>query len=527
MIEFKDVSFKYPTSERPVLANLGLTINRGERVVVMGANGSGKTTLAFLAAGLLSPTSGVVEIDAGSQPGIVLQNPDNQIVTISVEREIAFPLECRQFEPESTREIVIQTAEAMGFSDKLKLSPYRLSGGEKQKLALATACVAGADLLILDEPFSYLDAVGRELFIQSIQSFVADSEVTVVEISQDSSIALQADRVILMKDGKIIADGTPRELLTSPDLLEECGVEAPDALMMERILECTPVEIEEPSIDESCEDAVSALQVRDLSFEWSEKAPLFSNLNVAFKEGKCTALAGASGVGKSTLAQMLSGLRSWNRGRIFLGESEAEEHDLQTSVSYLFQFPERQIFESTVRREIEFGLKQLGLNSSERGTRVREALESAGLDFGVFAERMPTLLSGGEMRKVATASVIALQRPILILDEPTAELDRNSVHSLKRLIEKNSEAGLTQIVISHDTDFLYDVCDDFIMLATGFVRYSGPKSGLLDEPGVFSDCGLSVPGIVRLCEDADWRSIIRTYRISSVAEVFRACDLSS
>lgn len=527
MINFEDVSFRYPTSERPVLSYLNLVVSKGEHVVVMGANGSGKTTLALLAAGLLTPTSGTVEIDSDSRPGIVLQNPDNQIVTISVEREIAFPLECRQFEPASMRETVIQTAEAMGFSDKLKFSPYRLSGGEKQKLALATACVSGTDLLILDEPFSFLDEVGRQLFMQSIRSFAAESVVTIVEISQDPSLALEADRLLLMKDGEIVGDGDPSGLLTSPEMLEACGIEMPVELMMEQILECDPIEVTEPPDDEPGEDVAPALEVRDLSFEWSEKAPLFSDLNLVFGKGRCTALAGASGVGKSTLAQMLSGLRRWSRGRIFLGETEAEEDDLQSSVSYLFQFPEQQIFESTVRREIEFGLKRIGLNSSEREARVREALELVGLDYGIFADRMPSLLSGGEMRKVAAASVIALRRPILILDEPTAELDRNSVHSLKRLIESNSKAGLTQIVISHDTEFLYDICDDFIVLSTGFVSYSGPKSALLDDLGVFNDCGLSVPGVVRLGKNTDWRRIIKARRYSSVAEVFRACDLNS
>jgi len=527
VIEFRDVSFRYPTSAEPVVSNLNIVVNSGEHVVVMGANGCGKTTLALLAAQLLRPSTGEVVTDSEKRPGIVLQNPDNQIVTISVERELAFPLECRQFEPASIRDIVLQTAEAMNFSDKLVMSPFDLSGGEKQKLAAATACIVGADILILDEPFSYLDEFGKRLFSESMDRIVHESGASIIEISQDSSTAFDADRLVLMKNGEIVADGQPRELFGDSQLLETCSVDVPDEILLEHIHQFTPVEVSDPTCNAPSEIDNYLIEIEDLSFAWSEKQPLFENLNIGIERGGCIALAGASGVGKTTLAQMIAGLRDYSSGRIMLNGREATGEELRNSVSYLFQFPERQIFESTVEREIGFGLKNVGLNSSERRERIREYLERVGFDYDSFHDRMPTLLSGGEMRRVATASLIAMKKPILILDEPTAELDRDSKENLRETIRLNSEAGITQIIISHDTDFLFDVCDSFIVLSTGFVRFSGRREDLLEEPGVFTDCGLAVPHIVELAERDDWRRTILTYGLTSIRSVFRVCNLNS
>ncbi len=182
MLRFNRVSFAYRPDDDSVLKDIDLEIGDGESVVVMGSNGSGKTTLALLAAGLIVPTSGSVERDSPDDPaGIVFQNPDNQIVSVTIENELAFPLECRQIQ---SKQIRIQVDEALtqyGFNDREKTSPSELSGGEKQKLALASALICKPSLLVLDEPTSHLDANGRKTLEAAVENVRADKVLNIVQ----------------------------------------------------------------------------------------------------------------------------------------------------------------------------------------------------------------------------------------------------------------------------------------------------------------------------------------------------------
>ncbi len=523
MLRFDSVSFAYRSGSEPVVGDVSLKIDSGERVAVMGDNGSGKTTFALLAAGLLAPTSGTIErSDPNHYAGLVLQNPDNQIVSISVEHELAFPLECRQVPTSGIRDSVDRTLADFSFGAKRQVSPNDLSGGEKQKLALASALIAGPDLLVLDEPTSHLDLRGRELLHKAIAGISSDRpELATIMVTQSSSEALRFSRLIVMRDGRIVADGRPEEILLDREVTESCGLRIPNELLMREIDDSLLPAPDSASAEltSSGKQSTELMRLAGLCFGWKGGPQVLRGLDLSIGESSILGIAAGSGEGKTTLGYLLAGLISPSDGSVCWRGTEQLAPALLKRVSYLFQFPERQMFESTVRDEIAFGLRQTGASEDLIDERVRSSLEIVGIRHEVFSERSPHHLSGGEMRKVALASIIALNRPLIFYDEPTAELDAKSIRLLKGTLRKAKAAGTTQIVASHDTDFLYEVCDDILVLRDGMVMLAGDKFDYLDRPEILEECGLSVPGLLGACRSERMRGFVRSNRLESLEEL--------
>jgi energy-coupling factor transport system ATP-binding protein len=523
MLKFNSVSFAYDPESDPVLDGIDLQIGRGECVAIMGSNGSGKTTLALLAARLLSPTSGSIEHDnTGESAGVVFQNPDNQIVSISVEHELAFPLGCRQVPPDEMRTRVDESVVRFGFDSMRDTSPSDLSGGEKQKLALASAMIARPGLLILDEPTSHLDQNSRDLLHDAIDDIGKnDPNLTILMITQSPSEALRFQRLIVMRDGRIAADSLPEDVFGDSELCRSCDIRVPDELLIESADDSQlPIVVDSNLVmDNDSERTSELVLIRELSFVWQDGVRVFDRLDLSVGEGRIVGLAAASGGGKTTLGYLLAGLLESSSGSIAWHSEKQNSSDLLTKVSYLFQFPERQMFADTVFDEIAFGLRQLGLPKDMIDSRVRSSLETLGLPHESFADRSPHFLSGGEMRKVALASIIALDRTLVFYDEPTAELDTESTDLLKTTFRALKSTGKTQIIASHDTDFLFETSDDIIVLRDGQVGFFGSTFELLDDPTILVDCGLSVPGVVDLCRSDGVREFVRTNRITSVREL--------
>ena len=248
-------------------------------------------------------------------------------------------------------------------------------------------------------------------------------------------------------------------------------------------------------------------------------AQVFDGLDISFKSGRIIGLAAKSGGGKTTLGYLLAGLLAPTDGKIVWQGEKLSPSDLLKKVSYLFQFPERQIFADSVYNEIAFGLKQHGISDDDIDKRIKWSLEIIGLSYREFADRSPYLLSGGEMRKIALASVIALRRPLTVYDEPTAELDFTSVEKFKSFVRDVKNSGMTQIVISHDTDFLFDVCDDIVILKGGAALLSCDKFELIKSAGIFEECDLSTPGIIAACQNVSLRDFVVHNRIGSITEL--------
>ncbi len=523
MLKFESVSFRYSADSPLVLKDISIDIAEGERVAVMGGNGSGKTTLALLAARLFKPVSGVIGLNnEDCRPGVVFQNPDNQIISVSVERELAFPLECRQIPSSEIRKRVNEMLAWADFEDRRFDSPNNLSGGEKQKLALAAALIARPDLLILDEPTSHLDAAGSRILWDAIgQAQAANPSLTVLIVTQSSSEALGCDRVIVLEQGEIVADRMPRELFSDVVICRERNIRQPEELLAESVVASEFAVTERMSTPHDSAHSSDVIDISGLSYRWPDGADVFDGLDLTLRCGRVTGIAAPSGGGKTTLGLLLAGLIEQDCGRIALNGTGVDAGYRLRKFCYLFQFPERQIFSATVFDEVAFGLERMGVGSHEIEERVRISLETAGLQFADYAHRSPFDLSGGEMRKVSLASNLALDRNVMIYDEPNVELDRLSAESFERAVRSLSDALRTQLIISHDTEFLFDICDDLVLMRAGRMRFVGDKFDTLDDPGVFSECSLDIPQIVRLCEDEQILKLVRCQGIGSVRELMR------
>lgn len=569
MIKFRKVSYEYGLDDkRSILAldNIDLTLEKGESVAIIGSNGSGKTTLARLLNALLLPTSGNVVVDGldtsdkNSQKmirlkvGMVFQNPDNQLISTSVEREIAFGLENLTLPYE---EMERRVKWALGFFDLNKYKnhpPHKLSGGEKQRVALASVLSMQPEYLVLDEPTSLLDAKGKKEVMSLIEGFSEEKNVTVLHITQFPEEAIIADRVLVLHKGRVALDGHPKDIFKQKDKLKEIGLNVPlaievaselsqrgvipsdDYLTMDDVVEKLTLnmkrdkrklkrqtnqinfEFAHPDIDqktsldrsekiESLSKNSSQILAEDVSFVYNRGLPTekkaLNGINLKIKKGDFVGLIGPTGSGKSTLIQHLNALLFPTSGKVMLEgiDLKNKSRDLKKirqKVGLVFQFPELQLFEDTVYDDIAFGPKNLGMSKEKIEKSVRSSMGKVGLDFEEFASRSPFSLSGGEQRKVAIAGILALNPEVLILDEPTCGLDSKSTEEIEKLLKELNSNGVTIILISHNMDLISELTEKIILLDQGrVISFSGKEDFFKDSKRIKS-IGLDLPKVTEL-----------------------------
>lgn len=429
-IAFDDVSFSYE-SGRPVLSHLSFTVLPGELVALTGSNGSGKSTIAKLVDAMLAPTEGTVRVfgaDAAkpenalairSSCGMVFQNPDDQLVSTLVHDEVAFGPRNLGLAAEEVRERVDGALRAVGLSEAHDADVNTLSGGQKQKVAIAGALAMRPKLLVLDEATSMLDPEATTEIATLIRRLHGEG-ITVLMISHEPEMVRLADRIIQISAEEDAPCGSwhvtpPR---TRPD---------------------------EPP----------AIECRNVTFSYAEGAtPILDDLTLSIPNGGFTLITGPNGGGKSTLLKHMNGLLQATSGEVrILGrtlDSKEARNAARTSVGLAFQHPERQLFESTVYDDIAFGPRNLGCTEDEVEERVRAAMASVGLPFDDTYRRNPFMLSGGQQRKAAIAGILAMRTPILALDEPCAGLDARGRHELLELLCQLNAEGTTIVMVTHD-----------------------------------------------------------------------------
>lgn len=254
IIEFKNVTFVYEAEEEdsvekiPAVKDVSLTINKGEFVAVLGHNGSGKSTLAKLCNAIYEPTEGTVEVkgivaDTEEKAdeirrivGMVFQNPDNQIVATIVEDDVAFGPENLGIEPAEIRRRVDDALKSVNMYDFRHREPHKLSGGQKQRVAIAGVIAMQTECIVLDEPTAMLDPMGRDEVMQTVKRLNEEMGITVVLITHFMDEAVQADRVVVMDDGKIVIQGKPREVFSQVEKLRSCGLDVPQSTELCHVL---------------------------------------------------------------------------------------------------------------------------------------------------------------------------------------------------------------------------------------------------------------------------------------------------
>jgi energy-coupling factor transport system ATP-binding protein len=499
----EDVSFTYTDSERPALSRISFAVAAGEMVGVMGASGAGKSTLAkcfnrivpefeggvFVGIVRIGGRSldGVRVCEVASRVGMVFQDFEAQLFSTNVAHEVAFAMEQVGMGREEMTRRIRPALEAVGLAGFEHRDPTSLSGGEKQRLAIASVLALRPAVIVLDEPTTDLDPEGKAEVFALIRS-LRKQGLSLIVIEHEAEVLRDADRLVLLREGRIIAEGPPHDLMTRLDLLEECGVHPPD---LNRVLAKSGLAAHAASVDEAeallrralphlgaaphssgalqdasaeplpaqplpandggvVNDANPLVEARALSFSYPDGPPVLDSIDLRIAPGEFVAIIGQNGSGKTTLAKQLVGLLRPTAGVVMLnGRDRAAMRPAETAAEagYVFQNPDHQIFAATVEDEVAFGPRNFNLAPGEIQRRCDEVLRAVGLQDA--RELDPFLLSKGERQRLAVASVLALRPRLLILDEPTTGLDYREQRRMMALVTELNREGIAIVMITH------------------------------------------------------------------------------
>ena len=458
--------WRHAGRKNAALSGVDLDIAPGERVLVLGPSGSGKSTLMGGLAGLLGgaeegeatgtlTVDGVAPADARGRVGLLMQDPEAQVVLARVGDDVAFGMENLGVPREEIWPRVADSLNAVGLSVPLDHSTTELSGGQKQRLALASILAMGPGLLLLDEPTANLDPSGVAEVRAAVETVVERTGATVVVVEHRVDVwASLVDRVIVVADGAIAADGPLREVLAQQgDALRERGIWLPGD---DVAAEVGPAPEVAPA---SSEDAPIA-RVTDLTIGYDKASPVRSGIDLTLERGVSTCIVGANGAGKSTFALTLAGLLPPLEGTVEVETSDGTAGDphewsskqLLGRMSMVFQEPEYQFLAATVAEELAIGPRAADMSEAEIAPLVDEHLEALGLT--KLARANPMTLSGGEKRRLSVATALISAPELLILDEPTFGQDRGTWLGLVRLLRAALERGVTLVSITHDPAFV-------------------------------------------------------------------------
>ena len=458
--------WRHAGRKNAALSDVDLDIAPGERVLVLGPSGSGKSTLMGGLAGLLGgaeegeatgtlTVDGVAPAEARGRVGLLMQDPEAQVVLARVGDDVAFGMENLGVAREEIWPRVENSLEAVGLSVPLDHSTTELSGGQKQRLALASILAMGPGLLLLDEPTANLDPSGVAEVRAAVEKVVERTGATVVVVEHRVDVwASLVDRVIVVADGAIAADGPLREVLAQQgDALRERGIWLPGD---DVAAEVGPA----PEVPPASSDTTPIARVTDLTIGYAADAPVRSGIDLTIERGVSTCIVGANGAGKSTFALTLAGLLPPLEGAVEVETSDGSAGDphewsskqLLGRMSMVFQEPEYQFLAATVAEELAIGPRAAGMSEEEIAPLVDEHLEALGLT--KLARANPMTLSGGEKRRLSVATALISAPELLILDEPTFGQDRGTWLGLVRLLRAALERGVTLVSITHDPAFV-------------------------------------------------------------------------
>ena len=508
----RDWGWRHAGRKNAALSGVDLDIAPGERVLVLGPSGSGKSTLMGGLAGLLGGAEegeatgtltmdGVAPAEARGRVGLLMQDPEAQVVLARVGDDVAFGMENLGIPREEIWLRVEESLAAVGLSVPLDHSTTELSGGQKQRLALASILAMGPGLLLLDEPTANLDPSGVAEVRAAVETVVERTGATMVVVEHRVDVwASLVDRVIVVADGAIVADGPLDEVLTQQgDALRERGIWLPGddvAAEVGPAPEVTPAS--SAGAEESAESAGSAengartaapiARVADLTIGYDKAAPVRSGIDLTIERGVSTCIVGANGAGKSTFALTLAGLLPPISGSVEVETSDGTSGDphewsskqLLGRMSMVFQEPEYQFLASTVAEELAIGPRAAGMTEAEIAPLVDEHLEALGLT--TLARANPMTLSGGEKRRLSVATALISAPELLILDEPTFGQDRGTWLGLVRLLRGALARGVTLVSITHDPAFVAAMGQRVVDLGQVGTRGASPAE-TTDEAG--------------------------------------------
>ena len=550
-IEIKDVVFSYDLSDdtsgkapRRALDGISVSIEKGSYTAILGSNGSGKSTLAKIIDILEVPDSGKVVIfgkDAGDDDRFweirehcccVFQNPDNQIVGTMIEEDVAFGPENLGIPNPELRERVDQALKDVGLYEYRHKETMALSGGQKQKLAIAGALAMRPDILILDEATAMLDPSSRDDFLELVEKMRIEKGLTLITITHDMTEALRCDKIVIVHKGKVAAEGTPEEIFLSEDLWKY-GLKRPvkinfafeiakltgstltkeDLKSNETLIASLIKMLKKPGLKapenvrvdraEADENDI-IMSVKGLSYVYpGSDTKAIEDINLDIRRGEVLGIVGESGCGKTTLISHMNAILRPQTGDVIIHTKDGDlscsnkKHTMtiRQNVGLVFQYPEYQLFEETVYKDIAYGLKKMNVSKEEQKELINDAASKVGLTEREL-NSSPFELSGGQKRRAAMAGVLVMKPGILVLDEPASGLDPKGRQEMFAIIKGLRDSGTTIILVSHNMDEAAVNCDRICLIDNGKIKAVGKPSELFVKP-LADELKIQLPRITR------------------------------
>ena len=539
IISFKNFSFQYRAQKKPTLQDINLDIYPGERVLIAGPSGSGKSTLAACINGLNpfsnpGECSGTLTVDGVDAPhssifelaghvGTVLQDPDGQFIGLTVGEDIAFSLENNCTPQPEMKEIVQHAAELVGIENHLGFAPHELSGGQKQRVSLAGVMVDDVKILLFDEPLANLDpATGKQAIelIDTIQQ-KTDTTVLIIEHRLEDVLWRNVDRIVLVNEGRILADLCPDELL-SGSLLAENGIREPLYLTAMRYAgiavtpEKHPAHIHSVVLDEADTARLHSwfqaeplpapkpapeplLEVKNLCFGYNKGQHTLQNVSFSIGKGEMVSIVGRNGAGKSTLSKLICGFETQDSGEIYLNGKDLKDENIRRRakhIGYVMQNPNQMISKTMIYDEVAMALQGSGMTEEQIREKVEDTLKVCGLY--PFRNWPVSALSFGQKKRVTIASVLVQDPELILLDEPTAGQDFRHYTDIMEFLQGLNARGVTVVMITHDMHLMLEYTPRALVFCDGQLIADRSASAVLCDPELIERAALKETSLYTL-----------------------------
>ena len=537
-VSVQGVTFTYHGADRPALRGVSFAQNAGEMIGVMGASGAGKSTLAKCLNRIVPEFEdgdfhGAIRIageslevlrvcDVAPKVGMVFQDFESQLFSTNVAHEVAFAMEQVGMDRAEMDRRILPALEAVGLRGFEHRDPMSLSGGEKQRLAIASVLALRPSVIVLDEPTTDLDPEGRAEVFELIKRLRGQG-LSLIVIEHESEELRAADRIVVLREGEIAADGPPSEVFARTELLTACGVRPPG---LGHALELLGIEAQPKSVDQAQDEIVRAyprlartaggkvadsqpqppssrgqpfIGIENVSYSYAGGPRVLDSIDLKVEAGEFLAIVGQNGSGKTTLAKHIVGLLQPAMGRVTIdGKDRAQMRPAETAreVAYVFQNPDHQIFAATVEEEVAFGPRNFGLPDDEIRRRCDEALEAVGLQNERQSD--PFLLSKGERQRLAVASVLVLRPRMLILDEPTTGLDHREQLRMMALVRDLNRSGIAIVIITHTPWLVAEYARRVVLMRKGAKIFDGSVREFFMQDDLLRSSSFRAPEITEL-----------------------------
>lgn len=539
MISFKNFSFKYSNVVDKTLKNIDITINKGEKVLIVGPSGSGKSTLSHCINGLIpfsynGDIEGELTIDnikpyeeslseVSEKVGTILQDQDSQFIALSVGEDVAFNFENNAMPVEEMKVKVVDALDLVNMKEFINHSPYELSGGQKQRVSLAGVLGSDAEVLLFDEPLANLDPASGKEIMQLINDIhvKANKTILIVEHRIEDVLEQPFDKVIVIDKGEVQGVGTPEEILKS-DLLKNSGLREPLYIEAMKYAGCNIDSMNNlrdfNNMDESNKEIIrnwfkggsknkdyneeeKILEIKNLTFSHDGVKNTIDNVSFHLNKGEILAVLGNNGAGKSTLCRAMSGILKYKQGNIFLKDECIDSWNIKkrsSSIGYVMQNPNQMISQHMIKDEIALGLKCRGYSKKYIDEKTEEVLKICGLY--PYRNWPVQALSYGQKKRVTIASILAINPDVIILDEPTAGQDYKHYTEFMEFIKDLAAQGISIMLITHDMQLTLEYCHRAIVLSGGEKIADNKSSEILTDEKIINKANLKETSLSTLAK---------------------------